>query len=68
VIPIKKLLGPLGIAPQVANFYFYHLTTHNQISIIKNWQLDKLKKTFQVFKYYFRDENEIIYKPVVTSF
>nr|YP_010468024.1 RNA polymerase beta'' subunit [Bituminaria bituminosa]UVF30629.1 RNA polymerase beta'' subunit [Bituminaria bituminosa] len=67
MIPIKNSLGPLGIAPQVANFYFYRLITHNQISIIKNWQLDKLKETFQVFKYYFMDENNRIYKPDLWS-
>nr|YP_010043960.1 RNA polymerase beta'' subunit [Securigera varia]QPF22190.1 RNA polymerase beta'' subunit [Securigera varia] len=65
IIPIKISLGPLGVAPQVANFYsFYHLITHNKISSIKkNLQLDKLKETFQVIKYYLMDENEIIYKP-----
>nr|YP_008145956.1 RNA polymerase beta' subunit [Glycine dolichocarpa]AGO44487.1 RNA polymerase beta' subunit [Glycine dolichocarpa] len=67
MIPIKNSLGPLGIAPQVANFYFYRLITHNQLSIIKNWQFDKLKETFQVFKYYFLDENERIYKPDLCS-
>nr|YP_009649373.1 RNA polymerase beta' subunit [Cullen corylifolium]QCD16458.1 RNA polymerase beta' subunit [Cullen corylifolium] len=67
MIPIKNSLGPLGIAPQVANFYFYRLITHNQISIIKNWELDKLKETFQVFKYYFMDENNRIYKPDLWS-
>nr|UWV18986.1 RNA polymerase beta'' subunit [Coronilla valentina subsp. glauca] len=64
-IPIQISLGPLGVAPQAANFYsFYHLITHNKISSIKkNLQLDKLKETFQVIKYYLMDENEIIYKP-----
>nr|YP_009771166.1 RNA polymerase beta'' subunit [Orbexilum onobrychis]QIT01868.1 RNA polymerase beta'' subunit [Orbexilum onobrychis] len=67
MILIKNSLGPLGIAPQIANFYFYRLITHNQISIIKNWELDKLKETFQVFKYYFMDENNRIYKPDLWS-
>nr|QSH89968.1 RNA polymerase beta'' subunit [Glycine max]WEY34794.1 RNA polymerase beta'' subunit [Glycine soja]QSH90051.1 RNA polymerase beta'' subunit [Glycine max]QSH90217.1 RNA polymerase beta'' subunit [Glycine max]QSH90382.1 RNA polymerase beta'' subunit [Glycine max] len=67
MIPIKNSLGPLGIAPQVAHFDFYRLITHNQISIIKNGQLDKLKETFQVFQYYFLDENERIYKPDLCS-
>nr|WIL98618.1 RNA polymerase beta'' subunit [Cladrastis wilsonii] len=68
LIPIKNSLGPLGIALQVANFYsFYRLITHNQISITKNLQLDKLKETFQVFKYYLMDENERIYKPDLCS-
>nr|YP_010511967.1 RNA polymerase beta'' subunit [Amburana cearensis]UXL83291.1 RNA polymerase beta'' subunit [Amburana cearensis] len=69
LIPIKNSLGPLGIALQVANFYsFYRLITHNQISITKNLQLDKLKETFQVFnKYYLMDENEKIYEPDLCS-
>jgi len=29
VILIQNLLGPLGIALQVAHFYFYLLITHN---------------------------------------
>nr|UWV18816.1 RNA polymerase beta'' subunit [Hebestigma cubense var. cubense] len=68
IIPIKNSLGPLGIAVQVANFYsFYHLKTHNKISITKNLQLDKLKETFQVIKYYLMDENNRIYKPDLYS-
>ncbi|YP_001122808.1 RNA polymerase beta'' subunit (chloroplast) [Phaseolus vulgaris] len=67
LIPIKNSLGPLGIALQVANLDFYLLITHNQISINKNGQLDKLKETFQVFKYYLIDENERIYKPDISS-
>nr|YP_009141491.1 RNA polymerase beta' subunit [Lathyrus tingitanus]AIL56017.1 RNA polymerase beta' subunit [Lathyrus tingitanus] len=64
----KNSLGPLGITLQVANFYsLYHLITHNQISIIKNLQLDKLTKIFQVMKYYFIDENEKICKPDLYS-
>nr|AJE72301.1 RNA polymerase beta'' subunit [Pediomelum tenuiflorum]QHS69912.1 RNA polymerase beta' subunit [Pediomelum tenuiflorum] len=67
MIPIQNSLGPLGIAPQVANLNFYRLITHNQILIIKNWELDKLKETFQVFKYYFMDENNRIFKPDLWS-
>nr|QJQ79962.1 RNA polymerase beta'' subunit [Austrocallerya megasperma] len=68
IISIKNSLGPLGIALQIANFYsFYRLITHNQISITKNLQLDKLKETFQVIKYYLMDENEKIYKPDLYS-
>ena len=67
LIPIQNSLGPLGIALQVAHFYFYLLITNNQISINKNGQLDKLKETFQVFKYYLIDENEIIYKSDLSS-
>nr|WRO39571.1 RNA polymerase beta'' subunit [Corethrodendron fruticosum] len=64
IIPIKNSLGPLGIALQIANFYsFYRLITHNQISITKNLQLDKLKETFEGIKYYLMDENEQIFKP-----
>nr|YP_009446161.1 RNA polymerase beta' subunit [Lupinus westianus]ATY40586.1 RNA polymerase beta' subunit [Lupinus westianus]UBK10475.1 RNA polymerase beta'' subunit [Lupinus westianus var. aridorum] len=68
LIPIKNSLGPLGITVQVANLYsFYCLITHNQISITPNLQLDKLKETFQVLKYYLMDENERIYKPDLYS-
>ena len=64
LIPIKNSLGPLGIALQVANSCsIYLLITHNPISMNKNLQLDKLKETCQVFKYYLMDENERIYKP-----
>nr|QGU83887.1 RNA polymerase beta'' subunit [Homalium racemosum] len=60
IIPIRNLLGPLGTALQIANFYsFYHLLTHNQISLIKYLKLDnfKLKQTLKVLKYYLMDEN-----------
>uniref|UniRef100_A0AB39U2U8 DNA-directed RNA polymerase subunit beta'' n=1 Tax=Hydnocarpus kurzii TaxID=3240908 RepID=A0AB39U2U8_9ROSI len=58
MIPISNSLGPLGTAPQIANFYsFYHLLTHNQISVTKYLKLDNLKQTFQVLKYYLLDEN-----------
>nr|YP_010396137.1 RNA polymerase beta'' subunit [Mucuna sempervirens]QTG39908.1 RNA polymerase beta'' subunit [Mucuna sempervirens]QVY57427.1 RNA polymerase beta'' subunit [Mucuna sempervirens]UQJ74214.1 RNA polymerase beta'' subunit [Mucuna sempervirens] len=67
IILINNSLGPLGIALQVANFYFYRLITHNQILINKNLQLDKLKETFQVLRYYLMDENERIYKPDLCS-
>nr|YP_010832391.1 RNA polymerase beta'' subunit [Astragalus pallasii]WFG51828.1 RNA polymerase beta'' subunit [Astragalus pallasii] len=68
LIAIKNSLGPVGIALQIANFYsFSRLITHNQISITKNLQLDKLKETFQVIKYYLMDENETIFKPDLYS-
>nr|UVF31024.1 RNA polymerase beta'' subunit [Genista tridentata subsp. tridentata] len=68
LIPIKNSLGPLGITLQVANLYsFYCLITHNPISITTNLQLDKLKETFQVLKFYLMDENERIYKPDLCS-
>nr|AMC32356.1 RNA polymerase beta'' subunit [Desmodium illinoense] len=67
IIPINNLLGPLGIACQVTNLYFYRLITHNQISINQNLQLHKLKETFQVLRYYLMDENERILKPDLCS-
>nr|YP_009722405.1 RNA polymerase beta'' subunit [Hemiphragma heterophyllum]QGN73543.1 RNA polymerase beta'' subunit [Hemiphragma heterophyllum]QGN73629.1 RNA polymerase beta'' subunit [Hemiphragma heterophyllum] len=67
-IPIKNSLGPLGTAFRIANVYaFYHLITHNQILINNYLQLDNLKKTFQVIKYYFMDENDKIYNPDPSS-
>nr|UCS40736.1 RNA polymerase beta'' subunit [Astragalus nuttallianus var. imperfectus] len=68
IIAIKNSLGPVGIALPIANFYsFSRLITHNQISRTKNLQLDKLKETFQVIKYYLMDENETIFKPDLYS-
>nr|QWX20280.1 RNA polymerase beta'' subunit [Hippophae neurocarpa] len=55
-IPICNSLGPLGTASQIANFY-YLLKTHNKISSTKYLQLDNLKQTFQVIKYYLMDES-----------
>nr|YP_010565864.1 RNA polymerase beta subunit [Medicago turbinata]UZC30444.1 RNA polymerase beta subunit [Medicago turbinata] len=69
-IPINNnnSLGPLGIARQVGNFYsLYRLITHNQISIMKNFQLDKITEIFQVIKYYLMDENDKILKPDLDS-
>nr|YP_010982617.1 RNA polymerase beta'' subunit [Ehretia cymosa]WOH21843.1 RNA polymerase beta'' subunit [Ehretia cymosa] len=64
LIPIRNSLGPLGTALQIANFYsFYHLITHNQILVTHYLQLDNLKHTFQVIKYYLMDENGKIYNP-----
>nr|YP_009640600.1 RNA polymerase beta subunit [Phillyrea aff. angustifolia Moukhli 1]YP_009645326.1 RNA polymerase beta subunit [Phillyrea angustifolia]QBS53618.1 RNA polymerase beta subunit [Phillyrea aff. angustifolia Moukhli 1]QBS53706.1 RNA polymerase beta subunit [Phillyrea angustifolia] len=61
-IPIKNSLGPFGTAFTIVNFYsFYHLITHNQILVNNYLQLDNLKQTFQVIKYYLMDENEKIY-------
>nr|UBX38565.1 RNA polymerase beta'' subunit [Bupleurum fruticosum] len=64
-IPVRNLLGPLGtVALQITNFYsFSHLIVHNQISVTKYLQLDNLKQTFQVIKYYLMDENGIISNP-----
>nr|YP_010516490.1 RNA polymerase beta'' subunit [Helwingia japonica]UXL88665.1 RNA polymerase beta'' subunit [Helwingia japonica] len=64
LIPIRNSLGPLGTALQIANFYsFYHLTTHNPILVTNYFQLDNLKQTFQVLKYYLMDENGKFYNP-----
>nr|QGU84317.1 RNA polymerase beta'' subunit [Casearia velutina] len=61
IIPVRNSLGPLGTALQIANFYlFYHLLTHNQLSVTKYLKLDNLKHTLKVFKYYLMDENSRI--------
>nr|YP_010214596.1 RNA polymerase beta' subunit [Loranthus tanakae]UBN08450.1 RNA polymerase beta' subunit [Loranthus tanakae] len=55
-------LGPVGTALQIVNLdFFYYLTTHNQILVTNYLQLDNLKKGFEVLKFYFIDENGIIY-------
>ena len=62
--PIRNLLGPLGIIPKITNFFsFYYLITHNQILLKKNSQLDNLKRTSPVLKYYLIDENGRIFNP-----
>nr|YP_010360731.1 RNA polymerase beta'' subunit [Dillenia turbinata]UNQ85691.1 RNA polymerase beta'' subunit [Dillenia turbinata] len=64
LIPIRNFFGPLGAALQIANFYsFYHLITHNQILVIKYYQLDNLKQAFQLLKYSLMDENGRILNP-----
>nr|YP_010838006.1 RNA polymerase beta'' subunit [Anna submontana]WGF19741.1 RNA polymerase beta'' subunit [Anna submontana]WKW93619.1 RNA polymerase beta'' subunit [Anna submontana] len=64
IISIKNPLGPLATTFLIANVYsFYHLLTHNQILVNNYLQLDNLKQTFQVIKYYLMDENEKIYNP-----
>nr|YP_010544277.1 RNA polymerase beta'' subunit [Mimulicalyx rosulatus]UYG22004.1 RNA polymerase beta'' subunit [Mimulicalyx rosulatus]UYG22091.1 RNA polymerase beta'' subunit [Mimulicalyx rosulatus] len=64
LIPIKNSLGPLGTAFLIANVdSFYHLITHNPILVNNYLQLDNLKHTFQVIKYYLIDENAKIYNP-----
>nr|YP_010448382.1 RNA polymerase beta'' subunit [Camellia longipedicellata]UTQ75863.1 RNA polymerase beta'' subunit [Camellia longipedicellata] len=64
LMPIRNSLGPLGIAFKIANFYlFYYLITYNQILVTNYLQLDNLKQTFQVIKYYLMDENGKIYNP-----
>ncbi|MCV5002631.1 hypothetical protein OFM39_23380, partial [Escherichia coli] len=59
-ISIRNSLGPLGTACQIANF-FYGVKTHNQISLTNYLQLDNLKQTFQVLKFYLMDEIGRIY-------
>nr|YP_009433411.1 RpoC2 [Bupleurum boissieuanum]ATD85288.1 RpoC2 [Bupleurum boissieuanum] len=52
-IPISNFFGPLGTALQIANFEFFsHLITFTQILVTNYLQLDNLKQTFQVLKYY----------------
>nr|ATV98726.1 RNA polymerase beta subunit [Eschweilera micrantha] len=64
LISIRNSLGPLGTAFKIANFYsFYYLITYNQILVMNYFQLDNLKQTFQVLKYYLMDENGKIYNP-----
>nr|YP_010962419.1 RNA polymerase beta'' subunit [Tongoloa loloensis]WNH41141.1 RNA polymerase beta'' subunit [Tongoloa loloensis] len=61
-IPIRNFLGPLGTALQIANFYsFSHLITYNNILGTNYLQLDNLKQTPQVLKYYLMDEIGKIY-------
>nr|ATL60102.1 RNA polymerase beta'' subunit [Sipanea sp. Rova et al. 1981] len=63
-ISIRNSLGPLGSALPIANFFsFSHLITHNKILVTNYLQLDNLKQTFQVIKYYSMDENGKIYNP-----
>nr|QUO99568.1 RNA polymerase beta'' subunit [Berchemia flavescens] len=66
LIPIRNSLGPLGTASPIEIFY-YLLKTHNQISVTKNFQLDNLKHTFQVLKYYLMDENGGVYNSASCS-
>nr|YP_010599277.1 RNA polymerase beta'' subunit [Primulina polycephala]WAL03654.1 RNA polymerase beta'' subunit [Primulina polycephala] len=64
LISIKNPRGPLATAFLILNVYsFYHLLTHDQILVNNYLQLDNLKQTFQVIKYYLMDENEKIYNP-----
>ncbi|YP_009437458.1 RNA polymerase beta'' subunit (chloroplast) [Primulina eburnea] len=64
LISIKNPLGPLATAFLILNVYsFFHLLTHDQILVNNYLQLDNLKQTFQVIKYYLMDENEKIYNP-----
>lgn len=63
-IPIKNSPGTLGTAFLLANVYsFYHLITYNQILLNNYLQLDNLKQTFELIKYFLMDENEKNYNP-----
>jgi DNA-directed RNA polymerase subunit beta' len=64
IIQIRDSIGPLGTVLQIANFYsFYDLITHNQVLVTKYLQLENLKQTFEVLKYFLMDENGRIYNP-----
>nr|YP_010392179.1 RNA polymerase beta'' subunit [Wahlenbergia marginata]UPX07788.1 RNA polymerase beta'' subunit [Wahlenbergia marginata] len=64
LIPTKKLLGPLGTGLQIVNFdSFSQLITCNPILITHYFQLNNLKPSFQVLKYYLMDENRKIRNP-----
>nr|YP_010986692.1 RNA polymerase beta'' subunit [Linanthus parryae]WOL37739.1 RNA polymerase beta'' subunit [Linanthus parryae] len=64
LMPIINPLGSLGTAFKIMNFYsFSYLLTYNQILLTNYLQLDKLKQTFQVNKYYLIDENGQFYNP-----
>nr|YP_009668976.1 RNA polymerase subunit beta [Galphimia angustifolia]QCW93974.1 RNA polymerase subunit beta [Galphimia angustifolia] len=68
IVLIRKSLGPLGTAPQIATFdSLYHLITHNQISVTKYLKLDNFKHTFEVLQYYVMDENRRIINPYPCS-
>nr|YP_010267131.1 RNA polymerase beta'' subunit [Impatiens macrovexilla]UIF93691.1 RNA polymerase beta'' subunit [Impatiens macrovexilla] len=63
-IPIRNSWGPLGTALKIVNFYsFYYFRTSNKILVTNYLQLDNLKQTYQVLKYYLTDENGKIYNP-----
>nr|YP_010242824.1 RNA polymerase beta'' subunit [Impatiens stenosepala]QTJ25956.1 RNA polymerase beta'' subunit [Impatiens stenosepala] len=56
-IPIRNSLGPLGTALKIVNFdSFYYFITYNEILVTNYLQLDNLKQTYQVLKYYLTDE------------
>lgn len=68
-IPIRNLLGPLGITvPKIMNLdSSYHFITHNQILLKKYLLLYNWKHTFQVLPYCLMDENGRIYNPDLRS-
>nr|YP_010400632.1 RNA polymerase beta'' subunit [Phedimus spurius]UQS79278.1 RNA polymerase beta'' subunit [Phedimus spurius] len=67
IVSVSKLksLGSLGIALPIMNFY--HLLTHNQILVMKYFQLDSFKQTFEILQYYLMDETGRISNPDLCS-
>nr|YP_009695894.1 RpoC2 [Hydrostachys goudotiana]QEJ82630.1 RpoC2 [Hydrostachys goudotiana] len=64
LITIKQLLGPLGTSLEIYNFnLFVNLITHNSLLINNYLQVDNLKHTFPVIKYYLIDENGNSFNP-----
>nr|YP_010579940.1 RNA polymerase beta'' subunit [Hypericum monogynum]QVL22972.1 RNA polymerase beta'' subunit [Hypericum monogynum]UZS76732.1 RNA polymerase beta'' subunit [Hypericum monogynum] len=65
LIPIRNsLLGPLGTTLPISTaFSFYHLITHNKVSVTQFLKVENLNKAFQVIQYYLIDENRGIGTP-----
>nr|YP_009169870.1 RNA polymerase beta'' subunit [Viscum album]ALD84681.1 RNA polymerase beta'' subunit [Viscum album] len=66
IIPIRDSLGPFGIELLVVHLYSfdYSLITHNQTLVTHYLHLYNFKQSFQgLKKYFFMDENGIIYNP-----
>uniref|UniRef100_A0AAU7E4Q0 DNA-directed RNA polymerase subunit beta'' n=1 Tax=Hypericum petiolulatum TaxID=1137009 RepID=A0AAU7E4Q0_9ROSI len=65
LIPIRNsLLGPLGTTlPISTSVSFYHLITHNKVSVTQFLKVENLNKAFQVIQYYLIDENRQIGTP-----
>nr|YP_010361663.1 RNA polymerase beta'' subunit [Triadenum breviflorum]UNQ87224.1 RNA polymerase beta'' subunit [Triadenum breviflorum] len=60
----NSLLGPLGTTLLIsASFSFYHLITHNKVSVTQFLKVENLNKAFQVIQYYLIDENRGIGTP-----
>nr|UTM08922.1 RNA polymerase beta'' subunit [Aeonium decorum] len=60
IVSVRKLksLGSLGTALPIRSFDI--LLTHNQVLLMKYFQLDNLKQTFYIIEYYLMDENRRI--------
>nr|YP_009114225.1 RNA polymerase beta'' subunit [Phedimus takesimensis]AHJ61221.1 RNA polymerase beta'' subunit [Phedimus takesimensis] len=67
IVSVSKLksLGSLGTALPIMNFY--HLLTYNQILVMKYFQLDNFKQTFEIIQYYLMDETGRISNPDLCS-